>query len=708
LNQQHQHIHILCLEDSPERLEEIQALLQKLEGSIIRMTNVKDEAGFTVALNSDAPDLILAEHDLPNLSGSRALELARQSDPHIPFIFVCEAPMDETLAMHCIRHEVEDYVTKDHMARLPAAVNHVMVNDRMKRDKRSTEETLHRREAILSGVCQTASDLLMANHWEDVIGRTIADLGMASSARNLTIFRNENHPTAGPIAVPTANWHHPSIRTRDIFSFNFSYGQLEEELKILSEGKSVVLESTRLPNVTEDLHRLNIHRMVLIPVITNKRLWGCFALAPLTPESMWKEEELPALKAAADIFSAAVVREETSEALHLSEESLRQSQKMEALGVLAGGVAHDFNNMLTSILGYARMIHDKVGADAEIAPDLEEIIAAGDRAAVLARRLLLFGRKHVTRKEPLNVSGVVRSIGRMLERMLGEDVRLKLEPVDDLASIKADKMHIEQLIMNFAVNARDAMPKGGELLIRTQNAYLDEAFCRKNPTLTPGPHVQLTVTDSGVGIPKSMQEKIFEPFYTTKDLGKGTGLGLSTCLKIIQEYHGEFVLHSELGKGTTFHVYFPTTSSEVVQRQDDPVWHEQYKGTETILIIEDEEVVNRVAQRTLKAAGYRVFSAMSGPEAFEIAKRIHGNIDLMIVDVVMPEISGPEAVQKLRELGHKSARILYMSGFSESVISRHGIDRSTDRVLIKPFTRTGLSKVVRDALDDLPQQPSLS
>ena len=589
---------------------------------------VHDEEAFRDRL-TDPPDIVLAEYELPDLPPGRALDIVRATFASLPFIFICAQNAHDVLTERCLLNEIDNYIPHESFDNLPAIVNQALRQRGFEQSEQATAEILKRREAILAGVCSVASDLLLASHWEDAIGKTITDLGLAAQARSLTIFRNESNEHVGLVAVPVSSWHHFSVNPREVFSFNFSYEHLSNQLKTLLAGEVVHLAASQLPAHADALARIDIDELVLVPVLTHQHLWGVMALSPQPPNESWLPSELNAFKAAANIFAASVLRDETREALHLSEESLRQSQKMEALGLLAGGVAHDFNNMLTSILGYARLIRTKV-QDHEVAPDVEEIIAAGERAAVLARRLLLFGRKHVSHREYLNLTHVVKSVANMLTRVLGEDIILRIDCETPVPEIFADKGHVEQLILNFCVNARDAMPKGGELHIGTRHRELDEAFCQEHtPTLIPGTHIELIIRDTGPGISEDMREKIFEPFFTTKELGKGTGLGLSTCLKIMQEYAADFVLESDLGEGTTFRIFFPASIPDETEKVDDTQpWDDQYKGSECIMIIEDEEVVVRMAERTLRAAGYRVFSATNGRQAVELAKALEYSIDL--------------------------------------------------------------------------------
>jgi PAS domain S-box-containing protein len=373
-----------------------------------------------------------------------------------------------------------------------------------------------------------------------------------------------------------------------------------------------------------------------------------------------------------------------------------QAQKMEAVGRLAGGVAHDFNNALTAILGYTDLLHDEV-TQANQRDDLGEIRRAAQWAADLTRQLLAFSRQQVLEPRPLNLSDVVRRLEGMLRRVIGEDVTLSTVLSADLATVRADPAQIDQVIINLAVNARDAMPQGGRLTIETANQRLDAGWEWEGEPVTPGPYVMLAVSDSGSGMDDATRMRIFDPFFTTKEKGKGTGLGLATVYGVVKQSGGYLWVYSEVGHGTTFKVYLPQadTAGESPVAEDVPI--EVPLGHETILVVEDDEAVRRVTQQMLARFGYTVLAVGGADPAVATCRERCADIALVISDVVMPDLSGPALVERLREVC-PSFKVLYFSGYTGDAVSRHGLLQS-GAFLQKPFTPAGLARKVREVLD---------
>jgi PAS domain S-box-containing protein len=381
------------------------------------------------------------------------------------------------------------------------------------------------------------------------------------------------------------------------------------------------------------------------------------------------------------------------------EDQLRQSQKMEAVGQLAGGVAHDFNNLLTVINGYSDLLLRKLSLDELMRLNVEEIRKAGERAASLTRQLLAFSRKQVLQPKVLKLNSVVADVDKMLRRLIGEDINLLTVLEPSLGQIKADPGQIEQVILNLAVNARDAMPQGGQLIIETANVYLDDEYARRHISIHPGRYVMLAVSDTGYGMNAETQERLFEPFFTTKEQGKGTGLGLSTVYGIVKQSGGDIWVYSEVGKGTTIKIYLPRVA-EVVESDEtrDTAAAELPQGRETVLLAEDEEQVRRIARVILEMNGYHVLEASGGDEALSIYKQHEGQIDLVMTDVVMPQMSGRELAQSLETL-QPGIKVLYMSGYTDDAIVRHGLLDQEIAFIQKPFTPEALTYKVREVLD---------
>ena len=404
----------------------------------------------------------------------------------------------------------------------------------------------------------------------------------------------------------------------------------------------------------------------------------------------------PIRNAEGTILAAALTLHDVTERTQL-EHQLRQAQKMEAMGRLAGGVAHDFNNLLTVIGGYGQMVRDALDPKSPLRRDLDAILEASDRASTLTRQLLTFSRRQMVEPRVLDLNRHIARVGRMMRRVIREDIELVSILKADPARIKADPAQIEQVLLNVAVNAKDAMPKGGKLTVET--AYVEVAEEATAPDgLKPGQYVSLSMTDTGTGMDAETQSHLFEPFFTTKSKGKGTGLGLSTVYGIVKQNGGEIVIASELGRGTTVRIYFPLAEERVkagVAGGRRPVAR---PGTETILVVEDDGEVRKLAAEMLSRQGYGVLEAASGPEALRVWRQHASSIDLLLSDVVMPSMAGPELAAQLTA-EHAGLKVLYMSGYPEEVMAKHGVTTSESTFLHKPFTSDALIHAVRVVLD---------
>jgi len=381
------------------------------------------------------------------------------------------------------------------------------------------------------------------------------------------------------------------------------------------------------------------------------------------------------------------------------QEQLIQSQKMEAVGRLAGGVAHDFNNLLTVIKGYTQLSLLDLKENNPLWENIQEIQKATERATNLTRQLLAFSRRQILDPKVLDLNSLLRDTEKMLRRMIGEDIELVTRLSEGLGRVKIDPGQFEQVILNLAVNARDAMPSGGKFTIETANAQSDEGYALTHLGLTPGRYVRLSVSDTGVGMSREVQEKAFDPFFTTKEKGKGTGLGLSTVHGIVTQSGGKIWVYSEPGHGTTFKIYFPTIEEaldtlNVKNETDSPP-----RGSETILLVEDESSVRDLANRLLKQQGYKVLEAAIGEEALRLAQDITGErIHLLLTDVVLPQMSGKELADRLK-IFRPDIKVLYTSGYTDYAVVHQGILNSGTHFLQKPFSLKTLSQKVREALD---------
>jgi PAS domain S-box-containing protein len=373
-----------------------------------------------------------------------------------------------------------------------------------------------------------------------------------------------------------------------------------------------------------------------------------------------------------------------------------QTQKLEAIGQLAGGVAHDFNNLLTVILGRCALLLLRLSPDASPRRDIDLIQKTAERAAALTRQLLAFSRKQILEPKVLDLNAVVPGIATMLQRLIGEDIELVYRPGAELGRVKADPGQLEQVIMNLAVNARDAMPDGGRITVETGNVELGEHYARQHVGVQPGRYVMLAVSDTGIGMDVATQARIFEPFFTTKAPGKGTGLGLSTVYGIVKQSGGNIWVYSEAGRGTTFKVYLPRVEDAAGSVQ--VIRPAPGRGTESILLVEDEEEVRALAREILEGYGYTVFEARDVADAILIAERHTGPIHLLLSDVVMPQMSGRTLAERLAPL-RPEMKALFMSGYTDNAIVHHGKLDSDASFVQKPFTPDALARKVREVLD---------
>jgi PAS domain S-box-containing protein len=380
------------------------------------------------------------------------------------------------------------------------------------------------------------------------------------------------------------------------------------------------------------------------------------------------------------------------------EDQLRQAQKMESMGRLAGGIAHDFNNLLTVINGTADLAALSLRDTDPLHADLAQIRLAGDRAAALTRQLLALSRQQILKPAVISLTSVVRGIQDMLERLLGEDVRLVFVPESEIASVKADPGQMEQVLLNLSINARDAMPDGGTLTIETRNVQLDASYAAEHPATRPGPYVMVAVSDTGTGMDEATRQRIFEPFFTTKELGKGTGLGLSTVYGIVQQSGGSIWVYSEPGQGSTFKIYLPRVD-DAARAAPPAVLAPVARGTETVLLVEDERALRNLTKRILESGGYTVLEASDGEQALLRLEAHPAVVHLLLTDVVMPGMNGRELAARVAAL-RPGIKVLYASGYTDDAILRHGVLDAGSRFISKPYTPTEIKRKVRHALDD--------
>lgn len=412
----------------------------------------------------------------------------------------------------------------------------------------------------------------------------------------------------------------------------------------------------------------------------------------------YTNEHSVAMHMAANLAAITIENVRLLEGEREKEEQLRQSQKMEAIGKLAGGVAHDFNNLLTAITGYSDLTLRRLEEGHPLRRNIEEIKKAGDRAATLTRQLLAFSRKQMMQPKVLDLNAVVVEMFKMLQRLIGEDIDLLSSLDANLGQIKADPGQLQQVLMNLCVNARDAMPRGGKLTLKTCNIYIDEEYAQRHVSVQPGDYVLLSVSDTGCGMDAQTEERIFEPFFTTKEQGKGTGLGLSTVYGIVKQSGGNIWVYSEVERGTTFKIYLPRFDKVVEKVAEKKAEEIPSRGSETVLLVEDEEVVRNLTSEALSESGYHVLEARDTSHAVSLCQQFEGEIHLMLSDVVMPQMSGRVLADVVAPV-RPQMRVLFMSGYTDDHIVHHGMLEEGMNFIEKPFTASLLAKKVRDVLD---------
>jgi signal transduction histidine kinase len=483
--------------------------------------------------------------------------------------------------------------------------------------------------------------------------------------------------------------HRIEIETNDeISDLSLSFNHMLEHLKI---------------------YRIQVEERTADLTVTNQKMFQEITERKRAEEALQKahdelekrvQERTEELAKINEALRAEIIERKRSEEERSSlQEQLQQAQKMEAVGQLAGGVAHDFNNLLTVITGYSDLMLGQLNRRDSLYGDVVEIKRAAERAASLTRQLLAFSRKQVLQPKVLDLNQLVANMDKMLRRLIGEDIELFALMDDKLGKIKADPGQIEQVILNLAVNARDAMPKGGKLTIETANVELDKNYVRSHLGAKTGHYAMFSISDTGVGMPPEIRERVFEPFFTTKEKGRGTGLGLSTVYGIVKQSEGYIWVYSEPGRGTTFKIYFPMVEGADELLKPMTASTKPMQGTETILLVEDEEMVRGLVRMILERNGYHVLEASNGEEALRIAQE-HGSqkIHLMVTDVVMPGMSGRELADCMSSL-RPEMKVIYISGYTNNAIVHHGVLEQGTAFLQKPFTASVLTRKVRDILD---------
>jgi two-component system cell cycle sensor histidine kinase/response regulator CckA len=642
-------LRLLLIEDSDSDAKLVIREISRA-GYTVDFTRVQDGAAVRAALEGSAWDAITSDWSMPGFDALDALAIAKELRPDLPFIIV-SGTVGEEKAADAMRAGAHDYVLKDRLARLVPALEREIRDSKSRAGRRRAEDALHDSE----GRYRILFDKSPMPKW-------LYDL---ESLRFLEV--NE---------AAIAHYGY----SRDEF--------LQMSIKDIRPAEDIggFLES--LGQHTRAAFHRDRYR--------HRKKDGSSMDVEITAHTFLLQGRAARLVVVQDITA----RRQAEEALRRSEEQLRQAQKMEAIGQLTGGVAHDFNNILSIILSYSALILEDLPRESPMHRDLLEIKAAGDRAADLTRQLLAFSRRQILQPRIVDLNAILSGMEKMLRRLIGEDVELTTSPAPDSAKANVDPGQIEQVMMNLVVNARDAMPGGGKLTIEIARTELDSSDAADHAGVPPGSYVRVAVSDTGLGMDEQTQARIFEPFFTTKEVGKGTGLGLSTVLGIVQQSGGHVAVDSEPGRGTTFRIYFPQAGDEPLSRGREARARHigTWRGGETILLVEDDERLRRVTRTMLNRYGYTVLEAQSGGDALLICERQSSSIQLLLTDVVMPHMSGPDLAARL-VAARPGLGVVFMSGYTDDAILRHGILDASAAFVQKPFTPEALLRKVREALD---------
>jgi len=743
-----QKLQILLVEDSRSDAELIERELERAKlGFISRRAEGREQ--FLRELGAGSVDVIVADYSLPQFSALEALRLLHERGVKIPLIVVTGSNSEE-VAVQCIQEGAEDYILKSSLKRLPAAVRKALGKIETERNRRAAEQALRHSEEQYRLIAENTLDLVClldlqfhflyaSPSFERVLGRNTSELmgtpygnlvhpedaRVLKEAMDEALFFREGRTAELRLRHANGTWAsfessanyifdeagHPQ-RALLVSRDTGDRKRAEKEIRKLAAfprfNPNPVLEFSADGTLTyfNDAAlamarslRKN-HPQSILPLNTSTVVKMCLATGQNRLHLNTNVAGRILSWSFFPITANHVVHcyaEDVTERLNL-EAQLRQGQKMESVGQLAAGLAHDFNNILTIIQGHAGLLNCDPNLPAELGESARQIAMGAERAANLTRQLLMFSRKQIMQPHLLNLNEVIGNLSKMLRAMTGERVELRKQLAEELPPIYCDPGMIEQILVNLAVNGRDAMPRGGTLAVVTQVVEIDATYIAGQPEAKAGYHVCLTMSDTGHGMDAATLARIFEPFFTTKEIGKGTGLGLATVYGIVKQHNGWIEVESTVGQGTTFKVYFPVCARQEM-KVDGAKPKETPGGDETILVVEDEPALRELVQEILQKKGYRVLEAASGVQALEVWETHKGEIDLLLTDMMMPEgLGGRELAERILQ-ERRDLKVIYSSGYSLEAVSPGADFKEGINFLQKPYDPETLAKTIRDCLN---------
>ena len=756
-------LRILLLEDNPRDVK-LSTLCLRRSKVNFELDAAASAEEFERLLRQQSYDVILADFRVPGWNGLEAFRLARGLRKEVPFILVTGTLGDE-VAIECIKAGIDDYILKDRIERLPLAINSALAKHTAKLERASAEARFQRLiENSADGISVTdeseaivyispAIEKILGYRPEEVVGRTRFDFvhpedresirnipgasyhtsvrarfkhkqgtwrilevtrtnlladpdvrGIISNFRDVTgpvlaeeevrrseeRFRKTFRSSPAAITIST-------LKEGRYLDANYAFFRLvgREEADVIGRTSREIGFWAAEDDREQMLRQLREVRHATLANVRVKTSSGEIREATIDAQLIELDSEPCVLAISQDITE-----------IKKMEAQLRQSQKMEGIGQLAGGVAHDFNNILMAISGYCELLADKLGPSSPLRKFTDGIAVAADRAAAMTRQMLAFSRQQILSPKVLDLNRELNDLSKMLTRLIEADKKLNFVNAPDLGLINADAGQISQVILNLVVNARDAIPKSGQITIETSNVVIDSSYCKTHQAITAGDYVLLSVSDTGAGMPPEVQARIFEPFFTTKEVGRGTGLGLSTVYGIVKQSGGFIWVYSEVGKGTTFKVYLPRVYRKPAE--EIPSVQELELQTLTILVVEDEVETREAIAEYLNSKGHKVFQAANGLEALGLFGTSISSIDVLLTDVIMPGMSGKEIAHAMQQ-GNGGLKVLYMSGYTDRAIVQHGVLEEGANFIQKPYSFSALEMKLRSLVnqDPLPESRSI-